>query len=41
MKNYWLQFLPAAKPTGHRTVTVVIVVVGGYLKVMTSNVKGR
>ncbi len=27
----YLLFLPAAKPTGHRTVRVVVVVVGGLL----------
>ncbi len=35
--DYFLPFLPSAKPTGHRTVRVVVVIVvlGDYFEVMT------
>ncbi len=34
-------FLPEAKPTGHRKVRVVVVVVVDYFEVMTLDLKGR
>ncbi len=34
-----LKNLPAAKPTGHRTVRIVVFVVGDYFEVMTSKSK--